>query len=170
MPTETGDHRSIARFNGDRGKSMQRMRQTVPGLVMIIAIVGAAALLGCSDEIQPATVSDLNNRCFTFLNGAIFHPALADMPTTVTFTNSSTNFAIAPTCGSQLPAAVGISSVNPCVLAVTLSTYDPDTGPQAHDTITLNPCDFDSSNKTLIVGNGTISGISKPATPAPLER
>ena len=140
---------------------MQRVRQTMPGLVMIVAIVGAAALLGCSDEIQPATVSDLNNRSFTFTNGVVFHPALANMPATLAFNNNSTNFALSSVSGT----AVGTDSLNPCVLTVTFSTYDPGTGPQANDTITLNPCDFDRSNKTLIIGNGTITEISAPAVP-----
>jgi hypothetical protein len=29
----------------------------------------------------------------------------------------------------------------------------------------LNPCDFDRSKRTLIVGNGTITEISAPAVP-----
>ena len=144
---------------------MQRVRQTVPGLVMIIAIVGAAALLGCSDEIQPATVSDLNNRSFLFTNEVVFHPALANMPTTLAFSNNSSDFALSSTSGSPQLTAVGTNSLNPCVLTVTFSTYDPNTGPQANDQIMLNPCDFDRSNKTLIIGNGTITEISAPAVP-----
>lgn len=140
---------------------MQRVRQTMPGLVMIVAIVGAAALLGCSDEIQPATVSDLNNRSFMFTNSVVFHLALANMPATLAFNNNSTNFELSSVSGT----AVGTDSLNPCVLTVTFSTYDPGTGPQANDTITLNPCDFDRSNKKLIVGNGTITEISDPAVP-----
>jgi hypothetical protein len=140
---------------------MQRVRQTVPGLVRLIAIVGAAALLGCADEIQPATVSDLNNRSFTFTNGVVFHPALANMPATLAFNNNSSDFALSSTSGT----AVGTDSLNPCVLTVTFSTYDPGTGPQVNGTITLNPCDFDRSNKTLIVGNGTLTEISAPAAP-----
>src|ERR687886_2554792 len=135
---------------------MQRVRQTMPGLVMIVAIVGAAVLLGCSDEIQPAIVSDLNNRSFTFTNGVVLHPALANMPATLAFSNLSSDFALSSTSGT----AVGTDSLNPCVLTVTFSTYDPGTGPQANDTITLNPCDFDRSKRTLIVGNGTITEIS----------
>ena len=137
---------------------MQRVRQTMLGLVLLIAIVGVAALPGCSEDIQPAVVDDLNNRSFTFANGVIFHPALANMPTTLSFTNNSTNFALSSASGT----AVGTDSLNPCVLTVTFSTYAPSTGPQADDTMTLNPCDFDRASKTLIVGNGTISQISTP--------
>jgi hypothetical protein len=137
---------------------MQRVRQTMLGLVMLSAIVGTAALLGCSEEIQPAVADDLNNRSFTFAHGGVFHPALANMPTTLAFTNNSTNFALSSVSGT----AVGTDSLNPCVLTVTFSTYAPSTGPQADDTMTLTPCDFDTASKTLIIGNGTTSQISTP--------
>ena len=137
---------------------MQRVRQTMLGLVMSIAIVGTAALLGCSEDIQPAVQEDLNNRSFTFANGVIFHPALANMPTALSFTNTSTNFTLSSTSGT----AVGTDSLNPCVLTVTFSTYAASTGPQADDIISLTPCDFDTASQTLIVGNGTISQISAP--------
>ena len=137
---------------------MQRVRQTMLGLVMLIAIVGSLVLLGCSEEIQPAIANELLNRSFTFANGVVFHPALANMSTALAFTNNSSNFSLASASGT----AVGIDSLNPCVLTVTFSTYNPGTGPQANDTITLNPCDFDRSNQTLIIGNGTITQISAP--------
>lgn len=140
---------------------MQRARQTMPGLVMLLAIVGAAALLGCVEEIQPATTSDLNNRSFRFPNGAVFHPGLANMETFLAFSNSSSNFALSSASGT----AVGTNSLNPCVLTVTFSRYASGTGPQENDTITLNPCDFDSANNTLIIGNGTLSALSDPAVP-----
>ena len=137
---------------------MQCVRQTMLGLMMIIAIVGVSALLGCSEEIQPAIRNDLNDQSFTFANGVVFHPALANTPTALAFTNNGTNFALLSTSGT----AVGTDSLNPCVLTVTLSTYASGTVPQANDTITLNPCDFDRSNQTLIIGNGTITQISAP--------
>ena len=140
---------------------MQRVRRTMLGLVMISAIVSAAALLGCSEEIQPAINVDLNNQSFTFANGVVFHPALANMPTALAFSNNGTNFALSAVTGT----AVGTNSVNPCVLSVTSSTYASGTGPQANDTIMLTPCDVDRSNKTLIIGNGTITEISAPAVP-----
>ena len=140
---------------------MQRVRQTMLGLVMLIAIVGAAALLGCSEEIQPAVLNDVNNQSFTFANGVVFHPALANMSTTLAFTNNSTNFSLASATGT----AVGTNSLNPCILSVTFSTYASGTGPQTNDTIMLQPCDFDRSNKTLIIGNGSITATSAPAVP-----
>ena len=139
---------------------MQRVRRTMLGL-LIIAIASAAALLGCAEEIQPATVSDLNNQSFTFADGVVFHVALAHLSTTVAFTNNSSNFALASARGT----AVGINSLNPCLLTVTFSTYASGTGPQANDEITLNPCDFDRSNKTLIIGNGTLTQISASGVP-----
>ena len=140
---------------------MQRVRQTMLGLVMISAIIGAAALLGCSDEIQPAIINDLNNQSFTFASGVVFHPGLANMSTVLAFTNNGTDFALSSANGT----AVGTDSLNPCVLTVTFSTYASGTGPQANDTITLNPCDFDISHQTLIIGNGTITQISAPGIP-----
>ena len=140
---------------------MPRVCQTRPALVLLIALVSAATLLGCAEEIQPATVSDVLNRSFTFKDGVIFHPALAGMSTTLAFTNNSTNFALASATGT----ADGTNSLNPCILTVTFSTYASGAGPQANDTITLQPCDFDRSNNTLIIGNGSITEISSPAVP-----
>jgi len=140
---------------------MQRVRQTILGLVMFSALIGASALSGCSDAIQPATLSDLNNQSFTFANGVVFHPALANMPTALAFNNDSTDFALSSANGT----AVGTDSLNPCVLNVTFSTYAPGTGPQANAAMTLNPCDFDRSNNILIIGNGTLTQISAPGMP-----
>lgn len=140
---------------------MPRVRQTVPGLAMLIALVSAAALLGCAEEIQPATVSDVLNQSFRFQDGVIFHPALANMPTELRFTNNSTNFALVSATGT----AGGTNSLNPCILIVSFSTYTSGTGPQVNDSITLQPCDFDRSNNTLIIGNGSITEISSPAVP-----
>src|SRR5262245_66117811 len=140
---------------------MPRVCRIMLGLVMISAVVSVAALLGCSDEIQPAINADVNNQSFTFANGVIFHPALANLSTTLAFSNNATNFSLSSTTGT----AVGTNSVNPCVLNVTFSMYASGAGPQINDTISLTPCDFDRSNNTLIIGNGTITAISAPAVP-----
>jgi len=135
------------------------VRKIMLGLVASIAMASALLLPGCSENIQESIATDVNNKSFTFASGAVFHPALADMVTTLTFTLNGTDFTLASANGT----AVGANTFQPCILTVALSTYAAGTGPQAHDEIKLGPCDFDLTNKTLIVGNGTITAISAPA-------
>ena len=57
----------------------------------------------------------------------------------------------------------GVNRFGSCILTVGTSTYAPETGPQVNDVMTLNPCDFDSTNRTLKVSNGSITATSNPA-------
>jgi hypothetical protein len=59
--------------------------------------------------------------------------------------------------------ASGNNRFGSCILTVGTSTYAPGTGPQVNDVITLNPCDFDSTNRTLTVSNGPATATSNPA-------
>ena len=48
-------------------------------------------LAGCylSRTIDQATASDVNNRSFTFTNGAVFNAALANVSTALAFSNNA---------------------------------------------------------------------------------
>ena len=140
---------------------MQRVSRRMRGLVALIAIAGALSLPGCSDSVQQAIASDVDNRSFTFPSGAVFNPALANVSTTLAFSNSATNFTLSSTGGT----AAGTNTFGSCTLTVTISTYAIGTGPQVNDAIKLDPCDFDIPNKTLLVGNGTTTATSSPAVP-----
>jgi hypothetical protein len=132
------------------------------GFVTLMALAGAMSLLGCSENIEQAIASDLNNQSFTFPSGAVFNPGLANIATTLAFSNNAANFALSSVGGT----AVGTNTFgNACTLTVTISTYTVGTGPQANDVIRLDPCDFDISNKNLLIGNGTTTAISSPAVP-----
>jgi hypothetical protein len=132
------------------------------GFVMLMALAGAMSLLGCSENVEQAVASDLNNQSFTFPSGAVFNPGLANIATTLAFSNNAANFALSSVGGT----AVGTNTFgNACTLTVTISTYTVGTGPQANDVIRLDPCDFDISNKNLLIGNGTTTAISSPAVP-----
>jgi len=116
-------------------------------------------LEGCTGNNE-ATTSDVNNKAFSFVNGAVFDPGLTSIATTLTFTNNATTSTLTSAGG----IASGTVSLSSCEFTVTLSTYPAGMGPQQNAVITLNSCDFDSSNDTLTVANATLSLTSVPAT------
>ncbi len=146
---------------------MQRASRTMRGFVALIALAGAMSLLGCSEKVEPAIADDLNNQSFTFLSGAVFNPGLANIATTLAFSNNSAGTAAANfTLKSAGGTASGTNTFgNACTLTVTASTYALGAGPQVNDAIRLDPCDFDIPNKTLLIGNGTTTATSSPAVP-----
>ena len=141
---------------------MQRASRIRRGFVALIALAGAMSLLGCSEDIQLAIASDLNNQLFTFPSGAVFNPGLANIETTLVFFNNAANFTLSTAGGT----AAGTNTFdNACTLTVMASTYAIGAGPQVDDVIQLRPCDFDIPNKVLLIGNGTTTATSSPAVP-----
>jgi len=138
---------------------MRLVKSTVPSFAAILVTAGVLMLCGCSGSVEQATAANVNNRSFTFPTGVVFQAALANMPTTLTFTNNANAFILSSTAGS----AAGTNVVGSCILTVTTSTYSPGTGPQVNDVLTLDPCDFDNADNTLSVTNGTITATSAPA-------
>src|SRR5262245_10423688 len=130
---------------------MLRMNKTLLSLGVVLTIAGALTLFGCAATDGQAEVEDVNNKSFTFANGAVFHPGLASTATTLQFTDNATIFTLASAGG----IATGGNRFGSCILVVITSTYSPGTGPQVNDVITLNPCNFDSTNLTLTVSNGS---------------
>ena len=132
------------------------------GLGALLTMLGVCTLAGCyiSRTIGQATASDVNNRNFTFSSGAVFHSALANVSTALAFSNNAQDFTLCS--GSN--AATGTNKFGSCTLTVTTSTYGASAGPQINDVITLDPCDFDSDNKTLTVSRGNITVTSAVAT------
>src|SRR5438093_1094286 len=110
---------------------MQRIRRTMRGLVGLIAIASALSLLECSQSVQQANASDVDNQAFTFPSGAVFNQALANMSTTLAFSNNAINFTLSSAAGK----AMGINAFGSCILTVTASTYNSGTGPQVNDVI-----------------------------------
>ena len=144
------------------GKQVQRASRTMRGFITLMALAGAMSLLGCSENVEQAIASDLNNQSFTFPSGAVFNPGLANIATTLAFSNNAANFTLSSVGGT----AVGTNTFgNACTLTVTVSTYAIGTGPQVDDAIRLIPCDFDIPNKILLIGNGTTTATSSPAVP-----
>jgi hypothetical protein len=132
------------------------------GFVALIALAGAMSLLGCSPDVQPTIADDLNNQSFTFSSGAVFNPGLANIETTLAFSNNASLF----TLSAAGETASGTNTFgNACTLTVTASTYAIGAGPQVDDAIKLAPCDFDIPNNILLIGNGTTTATSSPAVP-----
>jgi hypothetical protein len=132
-------------------------------LSMLLTMSGICTLAGCylSRTIDQATASDVNNQSFTFTTGAVFHTALANVSTTLSFTDDATSFTLSSAGGT----ATGSNRFDSCILTVTTSTYGSGAGPQVGDVITLDPCDFDSENKRLTVSNMDLTVTSMVATP-----
>ena len=141
---------------------MQRASRIMRGFVALIALAGAMSLLGCSEKVEQAIADDLNNQSFTFPSGAVFNPGLANIATTLAFSNNAANFTLSSAGGTASGSNV---FGNACTLTVAASTYAIGAGPQVNDAIKLAPCDFDIPNKTLLIGNGTTTATSSPAVP-----
>ena len=140
---------------------MQRARTTMSGLLAIIAIASCLALPGCTEDIEESAISDVRNQSFTFSSGAVFHPALASMPITLSLIDNPASFVLSAATGT----ASGLITFAPCILTFTSSTYVAGAGPQPRDELRLVPCDYDITNNTLILGNGTTTAISAPGVP-----
>jgi len=145
---------------------MPRPRHILLNLAVVLTIAGALTLSGCAATDGQATADDVNNKAFTFPNGTVFHPALTGA-TTLEFTDRGNTFTLS-SAGAGGPEAIpptasGSNRFGSCILTVGTSTYAPGTGPQVNDVMTLNPCTFDSTNRTLTVSNGPITAISNPA-------
>ncbi len=149
-------------MNRKGGKQVQRASRTMRGFVALIALAGAMSLLGCSEKVEQTMADDLNNQSFTFPSGAVFNPGLANIATTVAFSNNAANFTLSSAGGTASGSNV---FGNACTLTVAASTYAIGAGPQVNDAIKLAPCDFDIPNKTLLIGNGTTTATSSPAVP-----
>ena len=132
------------------------------GLCALLIIIAMCTLAGCylSRTVDQATASDVNNRSFTFANGAVFHTALANVSTALCFTDNATNFILSSSGGT----ANGTNRFGSCILTVVTSTFAAGAGPQGGDVITLDPCDFDSELLTLTVSNRDLTTTSTVAT------
>src|SRR6476659_6024050 len=93
----SGALRAVA-YCGKFGPEVPR----VFGLGALLTMIGALILAGCylSRTIDQATASDLNNRSFTFANGAVFHVNLVNVSTTLCFTDNATNFTLSSAGGT----------------------------------------------------------------------
>src|SRR5262244_1681884 len=96
------------------GKKVQRASKIMRGCVALIVLAGTMSLVGCSSDIQRTLASDLNNKSFTFTSGAVFNPGLANIETTVAFSNNAANFTLSAAGGT----ASGSSTIgsNGCAL------------------------------------------------------
>jgi hypothetical protein len=137
---------------------MPRLCHILLNLAVVLTIAGALILSGCAATDGQATTDDVNNNAFTFPSGTVFHPALTGA-TTLEFTDNANTFTLFSAAGT----ASGGNRFGSCILTVGTSIYAPGTGPQVNDVMTLNPCDFDSTNRTLTVSNGPITATSNPA-------
>jgi hypothetical protein len=131
------------------------------GLGVLLTMIGTLILAGCylSRTIDQATASDLNNRSFTFANGAVFHVNLVNVSTTLCFTNNANDFTLTSAGGT----AAGTNRFDSCILTVANSSYTVGTGPQVGEVITLDPCDFNSDLKTLTISNRDLTATSTVA-------
>jgi hypothetical protein len=137
---------------------MPRLSHILLHLAVVLTLAGMLILSGCAATDGQAEADDVNNNAFTFPSGTVFHPALTGA-TTLEFSNNAFSFALFSAGG----AVTGSNRFGSCILTVGSSTYTPGAGPQVNDVITLSRCDFDSTNRTLTVSNGSITATSNPA-------
>src|SRR5712691_7150727 len=136
----------VLRLSQQGGQPMPRLRHILLNLGVVLTIAGVLTLSGCAATDGQATTDDVNNKSFTFPNGTVFHPALTGA-TTLEFTDRANTFTLFSAAGR----ASGSNRFGSCILTVGTSTYAAGTGPQVNDVMTLSPCNFDSTNRTLTV-------------------
>lgn len=168
------------------GKSMQRTKRMVLGLVAVFVLGGSLALLGCSDDDDddatnigdPGTAASvLGGRAFTFSDGTAFGIP-PNTPTTVAFNPNATRFSISATTGGAARRATGAMTYASCTFMVGSST-NPDApivaasnpdgggsnfpsgqGPQPNQDITASTCEVDNDTSTLTITVGNITATS----------
>jgi hypothetical protein len=158
---------------------MRHLNRVVLGLVVVVTLGGALALVGCGgDDTEDASPTNTNNRTFAFANGVAFHPNLNNVPVNLTFLNSSTVFDL-QVPGAVLRRATGTTRFGSCLLTVGPnggaggpsaagggSSFPVGTGPQPGEIINLTTCEFDTDNSTLKVESSFGESNSSPAIPA----
>jgi len=118
---------------------------------------------GSSGNVNQATANNVNNQSFTFTSGAVFNSGLINVSTVLVFTNDATQFTLTSATGT----ATGTNRFGSCILTVTTSKYPVGDGPQANSVMTLNPCNFDNTARTLTVSNAGIMATSEPGVLQP---
>ena len=144
--------------------------------IALVVVIGTLIVLGCGgnkgNSNASATASDLNDRSFTFANGA--GPNLAavlELPQGQAFTLDFGNFGgtnVGPvTLDSGGSVASGTVTVSPCSFFFSRSTFPAGSGPQSGTPFVIDPCIFNSNNNTLQL-TAQPSGeslVSSPAVP-----
>jgi hypothetical protein len=134
------------------------------GLAAMMTPGGALTLLGCarSDTVQRATASAVPHPVFLLPRGAVFHPALVNLPTTCALTTRAAHCTLASASGT----ATGPHRFGSGLLTGVARTSPAGAGPHVHDVIPWRPCDFDSDNTTRKVSQRSITATSAPGTAA----
>lgn len=112
-----------------------------------------------------ATPADLQQRVFTFRDGAVFGAGLGGTPVTLVtenFVGNTSVFALAAgrgIAGGQIQVTMGS-----CDFVLTVSTFPPGQGPQVGDRMTFGSCQVDAVDGRLITTNAliTVSATSEP--------
>ena len=125
--------------------------------------VAVACSPGSSGNVTPATADNVNNQSFTFStapSGGVFDSSLANLPTSLAFTDNATNFSLTAASGT----ATGTSTVRSgsCTLTINNSTFPVTTNLQQNRIIRLDPCSFDNTAKTLTVTTNLGTATSDP--------
>jgi hypothetical protein len=142
----------------------ENKRLTVSNMdLTVTSMVATTFTPGGSGNANQATASDVNNQSFTFDSGAVFHANLVNVSTVLSFTDTATRFKLSSAGGT----ANGTNRFSSCILTVTDSDYATGIGPQRNDVITLNPCTFNDTDKTLTVANRGFTATSAPAVVTP---
>ena len=139
----------------------------------LVVVIGTLTVLGCSKSSTsavPVTASDLTNRSFAFTSGA--GPNLATvlgLPQGQAFTLQFGNFGgtnVGPvTLDSGGSAASGTVTLGSCTFRFDRSTFPAGRGPQSSAQFTIDPCQINSDDKTLLLGASGETLVSAPASP-----
>jgi hypothetical protein len=138
----------------------ENKRLTVSNRDLTVTSMVATPFTPGGGNVNQATASDVNNQRFTFTSGAVFDANLVNVTTSLSFTDTATRFELSSTGGT----ASGTNRFSSSILTVTNSDYPAGVGPQRNEVITLNPCTFNDTDKTLTVTSRGFTATSAPAT------
>lgn len=148
----------------------------IRNVMTLMVVAGTLVLVGCTSSgdsnFQAATEGTLENRNFTFADGAAF--GLPDQAVTLTFGNFAGDGDENPNTGpfsleSASGTATGTITVGFCRLVIGTSTFDAVAFPtlQPGRTVLLDPCELSPEDDALRVRNADTDIVSTSNTPTP---
>jgi hypothetical protein len=142
----------------------------------LVLVLGTLAVVGCgksSSSAVTATASDLNDRSFTFTNGAGPNiAAVLGLPQGQPFTLQFGNFGgtnVGPvTLDSGGSIASGTVTLGSCTFRFDRSTFPVGRGPQSGAQFTIDPCQVNRTDNTLqLTATNGETVVSAAASPLP---
>lgn len=117
----------------------------------------------------PSSLSDLSEQTFSFSNGAVFDAGLSNQEVHLAFGDLSAGEG-PYTLRAGGEVAGGMATTGSCLLEVEASTFSTGEGPQAGETIHLEPCMLDEPPGQLRAENTDTGVVARSSAEASFDR